>query len=43
MFWLRIAQWVLWAHLILLGSIVVGAAVGLMAYGVFLFLVRGLQ
>jgi hypothetical protein len=42
MFWLRFAQWVMWAHLILLGSLTVGAVVGLCAYGVFLFLVRGL-
>lgn len=40
MFWLRIVQWVLWAHLILMGSLVVGSVVGLSAYGVFMLLAR---
>lgn len=40
MFWLRVAQWVLTAHLILIGALSLGGVVGLLVYGGLLFLAR---
>lgn len=43
MFWLRVAQWVLTAHLVLIGALTLGGVVGLLVWGVFLFVAKGLQ
>jgi len=43
MFWLRVAQWVLTAHLILIGALALGGVAGLLVWGMFMFAARGLQ
>jgi|LakMenE18May11ns_1017448.scaffolds.fasta_scaffold6988504_1 hypothetical protein len=43
MFWLRVAQWVLTAHLVLIGALALGGVVGLLVWGGFMFVARGLQ
>lgn len=40
MFWLRVAQWVLFAHLVLITTLAMGGAIGLILYGVLMVFAR---
>lgn len=40
MFWLRVAQWVLFAHLVLIMTLAMGGVIGLVLYGVMMVCAR---
>lgn len=40
MFWLRVAQWVLFAHLVLITTLAMGGVIGLILYGALMVCAR---